>query len=123
MGPRWWVAVAGILAIPAVALATVLGLLIPRGGVEPGTHGAVAVVAIGLAVASHIGAGGGLNLVATLLLLANLWLGTAASGGSLQVPHLFVGLAGAGVSIAVNCRNLWDVFAERAADSRASGPA
>jgi hypothetical protein len=120
MASRWWVVVAGILAIPAVALAAVLGLLITRAGIDPGTHGAMAVVAIGIALAGHIGAGGGLNLFATLLLLANLWLGTAASGGNLQVPHLFAGLAAASVSIAANCRNLREFLARQAADARST---
>jgi hypothetical protein len=83
-----------VLMAALLAGALVLGFAASRGGVDPGLHAIVALVAAGLAVASHVRRGGGWDFLAVLLLLAVVGLGVfTEAGGMVATLHLTAAIA------------------------------
>jgi hypothetical protein len=81
--------------------ALLLGFAVTRGAVDPGFHGMASVVAAAFAIGSHVRRGGGWDLLAVVLLLATVALGTAANVGN-GLVHAAVAIVATAVSVGLH---------------------
>lgn len=98
----WSLLVAGLLVTSFG-----LGLAAGRGVLEPNLHGMVGVLAVGLAILSHVRRGSGRDFLAALLLAATAGLGTMAQAGSVgPALHLAVAVPAALLSAGLHLAGL-----------------
>jgi len=97
-----------LLALNGLLVAALLlGFAASRGAADPGLHGMAGVVAGGLAVASHVRRGGGLDFLVVLLLLGTIGFGTMLEGDSVTATlHLALAVPATLLSVGLHLSGL-----------------